>query len=98
MLFVRLDRPCWNFHRMSFRETRPTAPEFPPDATRETRPTAPSNPPSCFTPKPDTPSQTGCLTTPISATAEHGAARAQRWNERQTPKCRWRSARRKHAP
>ena len=38
------------------------------------------------------------LTTPSSATAERGAARAQPWNERQTPKCRCRSARRKHAP
>jgi len=56
MLFVRLDRPCWNFHRMSFR------PEFSPDVTRETRPTALSNPPSCFTPQPDTPSQPGRLT------------------------------------
>ena len=27
------------------------------------------------------------LTTPSSATAERGAARAQPWNERQTPKC-----------
>jgi len=61
MLFVRLDRPCWNFHRMSFRETRPTAPEFPADVPRETRPTALSNPPSCFTLRPDIPFQPGRL-------------------------------------
>jgi hypothetical protein len=35
---------------------------------------------------------------PSSATAERGAARAQPWHERQTPKCSCRSARRKHAP
>jgi len=62
MAFVRFDRPCWNFHRMSFQETESTAPEFPPDVTRKTRPTALSNPPSCFTPQPDTPSQPGRLT------------------------------------
>jgi len=63
MLFVRLDRPCWNFHRTSFRETRPTAPEFLPDVTRETRPTALSNPPSRLTLQPGTPFQPGRLTT-----------------------------------
>jgi len=62
MPFVRFDRPCLNFHRKSFRETRTTAPEFSPDVTRKTRPTALSNPPSCFTPQPDTPFQPGRLT------------------------------------